>query len=202
MYSHLSFLNCILFLTCPGQLPGLKHFSGAPGLFSIACLHLHIDTTLAFILEAISRIRSSLPPQAHTRIPIVAPWRSGNSTVTRIAPVVLVVGASNVVDFPVKAPPMMISPYFPSIPPAFSIISPTLTPTGTSKNTCASFPPFNLPRTVMFLLIQGFFSSTASAILQTVSTLTTTDLAADGSCVVVSNTPRHSLTTARSSPIG
>ena len=38
--------------------------------------------------------------------------------------------------------------------------------------------------------------------LQTVSTLTTTDLAADGSCVVVSNTPRHSLTTARSSPIG
>ena len=66
---------------------------------------------------------------------MLAPCRSMNGIETRIAPVVLVIGASNVVDLPVKAPPITISPYSPSIPPALSIRAPTLVPTGTSINT-------------------------------------------------------------------
>ena len=137
MYSHPSFLNCILFLTCPGQLPGRRHFSGAPGLFSIACLHLHTETTSPCIFSAIVRIRASLPPHAQTRRPTFLSVRSGILYVVRIAPVVLVVGSSSSAARPVNAPPMMISPTESSLssPPAISISSPTEIPTGTSMNT-------------------------------------------------------------------
>ena len=119
-----------------------------------------------------------------------------------IPPVVFVIGASNVVAFPVNGPPMIISPYSPSIPPALSIRSATLVPTGTSLNTCGSFPPFNLPMTVRFLLKHGFLSSIASVTLASVSTLITIDFATEGRSVGFNSIPRHSLTTALSSPIG
>ena len=135
----------------PGQLPGFSHLRGPPGFAAIACLHWVTETTSPFILAQMSRIRSSLPPQPQRSRPTLAPFRSGKGMVTITPPVVLVVGASMVQALPVKGPPMMISPYSPSMPPAISMRSSTLMPTGTSMNTLASGPSFTRPRTEMFL---------------------------------------------------
>ena len=135
----------------PGQLPGFSHLRGPPGFAAIACLHWVTDTTWPFILAQMSRIRSSLPPQPQRSRPTLAPFRSGKGMVTITPPVVLVVGASMLQALPVKGPPMMISPYSPSMPPAISMRSSTLMPTGISMKQRVSVPPLSLPRTEMFL---------------------------------------------------
>ena len=204
MYSALSFLNCRLFCTWPGHSPGLSHFNGPPGFADTACLHLAIETTLPLYFAARSFMRFSSPPQAQMSRPSGAPCRSGNSMVAMMPPVVFVIGASSVVGFPVKGPPMMISPIGPSIrPPDASIRSATLVPIGTSLKILPSWASLTLPITVRSLLMHGLLSSMASVIRMRVSVLITTALATEGnSATPSSRPPRHSRTTALSSPIG
>ena len=105
---------------------------------------------------------SSSPPQAQTTSPVIADLQFLNVFVTMIAFVVLDIGSFMLQVCPVNAPPIMISPHFPSTPPASASTSLTFIPIGTLKKTCASFPLLSFPTTVKFLEITGRPSSTAS----------------------------------------
>lgn len=92
-------------------------------------------------------------------------------------PVVLVIG-HQMMDLPVNAPPITISPYSPSIPPALSIRERTLVPNRNIYNTLSLRTA--VYRTVRFLRNDSFLVC-YSAILAQSPLLITTEFAADGS---------------------